>query len=164
MSISPVMYSSNKDEWLTPQHVLDRVREVGHIALDPCASTACPSWVGARWYFCWDDDGRRKCWSHEADDGEVIFCNPPYSDVKTWAAKAREEGQTADVILLVPARTDTVWFQHCWQADAVCFWRGRLKFEGGKYSAPFPSAVVYWGRNIDGFWAAFKDAGQVVVL
>jgi hypothetical protein len=40
--------------------------------------------------------------------------------------------------------------------------KGRLKFVGAPHSAPFPSAVIYWGRRTGQFWLKFRDAGVVV--
>lgn len=47
--------------------------------------------------------------------------------------------------MLIPARTDTKWFHdYVYKKDRVevRFIKGRLKFEGAKNSAPFPSMVV----------------------
>jgi hypothetical protein len=48
----------------------------------------------------------------------------------------------ATVVCLVPARTDTRWWQDCCTAGEVRFVRGRLRFGGTATGAPFPSAVV----------------------
>ena len=70
--------------------------------------------------------------------------NPPYGrDMGKWVRKAYEESQRgALVVCLVPARTDTAWWHDYAAKGYVRFLRGRLRFEGGKHSAPFPSAVV----------------------
>jgi site-specific DNA-methyltransferase (adenine-specific) len=45
--------------------------------------------------------------------------------------------------MLIPARTDTLWFHtHIYNKAEVRFIKGRLKFGGAKTSAPFPSMVV----------------------
>ena len=70
---------------------------------------------------------------------------------------------TYSIIALVPARPDPKWFAFCWDtAQAICFWRGRLKFVGAPSSAPFPSALVYWGPRAGNFYEAFKGVGKVV--
>ncbi len=61
--------------------------------------------------------------------------------------KCSEEAKQPDtkVVLLIPARTDTVYFHdYIYQKPNVeiRFLRGRLKFGDGKNSAPFPSMVV----------------------
>ena len=48
----------------------------------------------------------------------------------------------AEVVLLIPARTDTRWWHEDVIKHEVRFVKGRLKFGDGKNSAPFPSALV----------------------
>jgi phage N-6-adenine-methyltransferase len=67
-----------------------------------------------------------------------------------WVAKAAADSlRTAGGVCLLPARTDTRWFQtYCIpvlrgeRRGAVEFLPGRLKFGGAANSAPFPSVVV----------------------
>lgn len=54
------------------------------------------------------------------------------------------------VICLLPARTDTAWW-HSYvlpYAAQIHYLRGRIRFEGANSSAPFPSAVVIFAKNI----------------
>lgn len=47
------------------------------------------------------------------------------------------------VVLLIPARTDTIYFhEYIYNKAEIRFLKGRLKFGGSKNSAPFPSMVV----------------------
>jgi hypothetical protein len=105
----------------------------------------------------------------------LVFVNPPYgkrkkgegeAKIALWARKIAEEAAAGvQIIALVPARTETAWFQHMWTAQALCFWRGRIKFllEGKMaFSAPFPSVLPYWGRNVGEFVEAFAPVGQIV--
>jgi site-specific DNA-methyltransferase (adenine-specific) len=106
------------------------------------------------------EDWRSAC------DG-LVYVNPPYSQARAWLAKcATESAEGIEIIALVPARTDTrAWHESIWRyADAVCFWRGRLRFVGATASAPFPSAVVYYGHRAERFRAVFGQAGRVVRL
>lgn len=49
------------------------------------------------------------------------------------------------VVALLPARTDTRWWHDCvMKAKEIRFIKGRLRFDGHKHNAPFPSAVVVW--------------------
>lgn len=68
-----------------------------------------------------------------------------------------------NVIALLPARVDTKWFRYAWEADALCFWYGRLTFLGAEANAPFPSVFAYWGKHRYRFAAAFADAGKIVL-
>jgi len=57
----------------------------------------------------------------------------------------REACQGALVVGLLPARTDTKWFHDfIYHKAQIRFLRGRLKFSGAIYSAPFPSMIVIW--------------------
>lgn len=149
------------DTWRTPPEVLDRVRRLGPIGLDPCTAPDNP--VGAPVFFTELDDGLARSWAGFG----LVFCNPPYSQLRAaWGLKIAREGLRAEIVSLVPARTETEWFREaCWSsASAVCFWYGRLTFVGGEASAPFPSALPYHGPRPEAFARAFEDDGRVVML
>ena len=76
--------------------------------------------------------------------GGRTFVNPPYSQIETWIKKGYEESQQDKlVVFLIPSRTDTRWWhEYVMKAAEIRFIKGRLKFEGGKHNAPFPSCVV----------------------
>ena len=91
--------------------------------------------------------------------------NPPYGrGIGEWTRRCLDQYREneCEVIALLPARTDTGWWQDCWAADAICFIRGRLKFVGAESSAPFPSALVYWGDRHNRFTRAFAHLGKVI--
>ncbi len=66
-----------------------------------------------------------------------------------------------ELLLLVPARTDAAWFQSLFE-HPICFIRGRLKFSGHCYNAPFPSALVYRGPRAQEFQRLFAARGTVI--
>lgn len=70
--------------------------------------------------------------------------NPPYGrEIGKWVKKAFESSQTgATVICLLPARTDTAWWQDYAAKGEIRFVRKRLRFGNAKSAAPFPSAIV----------------------
>jgi site-specific DNA-methyltransferase (adenine-specific) len=151
--------SSAKDDWNTPDVVLDIVRRFGVIDLDPCSNSH--SIVEAQSEH--SEDGLGLAWRNYG----LAFVNPPYGrEIKKWVAKMRTEGEHgAEIIGLVPARPDTAWFSDIWKsARAICFWRGRITFLGAQYPAPFPSALPYWGPNRARFADTFQGHGYVVVL
>lgn len=170
--LNPALHSSVKMDWCTPDNVLELVRKVGPIALDPCTTADNP--VGAA-VFITPDMGRGGL---EADwlllsgqdpslpgSGGLIYCNPPYGrEIGSWVRKcSAEAARGAEVVLLVPARTDTAWMQeavHVPDGPTVLWWRGRLKFKGAKDSAPFPSALLYWGNRYQRFMRVFEDKGM----
>jgi site-specific DNA-methyltransferase (adenine-specific) len=80
--------------------------------------------------------------------------NPPYgSGIGAWMRKAYESSLLgATVVCLVPARTDTAWWQDIAVLGEIRFLRGRLRFGGAATGAPFPSAVViYRPFSVDTF-------------
>ena len=150
--IGASLFASTRGSWNTPHNVLDLVRRFDRIGLDPCSNA--DSVVGATASV--SVGGLELDWSGYG----LVYCNPEYgAGIGDWMAKCA----TADeAIALVPARTDTAWFKHCWEANAICFWSGRLKFIGAPSCAPFPSALVYWGKRRKRFARVFSAAGRVV--
>ena len=150
-----VHFSSESAEWLTPQHIVDRVAGLfGQIDLDPCSPEG-PT-IPAVQHF--SEDGLAQPWAGR------VYMNPPYGRaIGDWVSKLVEEygaGRVTEAIALVPARTDTEWFSQ-FRDGAVCFLRGRLKFSNHNNSAPFPSSAIYLGERVDDFRAAFGDLGDV---
>ena len=140
-----VHYSSNSNEWTTPQHLFDELNREYHFTLDPCAThenAKCEK------YFTEKENGLLQDWS---DD--VVFMNPPYGrEIKYWIKKAYEESlDGAIVVCLIPARTDTTyWHDYIFdEADDIRFLKGRLKFGDSKNSAPFPSAIIVYKREFE---------------
>ena len=82
--------------------------------------------------------------------GGTVFCNPPYGrEIGKWVQKAYEEAQAGTpIVLLIPARTDTSYFHDfIYHKAEIRFIKGRLKFDGCKNAAPFPSMVVIFGKE-----------------
>lgn len=138
------MMSSNRDDWTTPRSLFSLLDGMFQFTLDPCSNEQnhlCDK------YYTVEDDGLIRSWK-----GERVFMNPPYgADIGYWCEKAKEEsmGGGALIVGLVPARTDTKWWQDNIEGIAdVIFIRGRLKFGDGTKPAPFPSAIVlWWGKD-----------------
>lgn len=136
--INKGMFSSNTDEWATPQSLFDVLNKEFDFVLDACASddnTKCSNW------FTKDDDGLSCDWLV----GGAVYCNPPYGrEIGKWVKKAYEENaRGATVVMLLPARTDTKWFHdYIYHKHEIRFIKGRLHFNESKQSAPFPSMVV----------------------
>ncbi|MDA0385962.1 DNA N-6-adenine-methyltransferase [Vibrio owensii] len=69
-------------------------------------ATAEPETALCEQYFTIDDDALTEDWGQQ-----IVYCNPPYSKLKAFAKKAQEEVEKgATVVMLVPARADTVAF------------------------------------------------------
>jgi len=135
-----VHFSSTSDEWETPQALFNELSWIfGGFTLDPCAS---PENAKCARFFTRAENGLAQRW-----DGKV-FMNPPYGRaIGRWVKKALEESLNgALVVCLLPARTDTRWWQDYARRGQVWFLRGRLKFGQARNAAPFPSAIVIFGR------------------
>lgn len=137
-----VHFSSKSNEWYTPQYLFDELNEEFNFTLDPCAThenAKCDK------YFTIEENGLMQDWHND-----VVFMNPPYGrEIKHWIKKAYEESlKGATVVCLIPARTDTTyWHEYIFnKAHDIRFLKGRLKFGGGKNSAPFPSAIVVYKK------------------
>ena len=133
-----LMFSSQTDQWSTPQDFFDNLNSEFHFPLDPCADIINHK---CKKYYTVENDGLLQDWS-----GETVFCNPPYGKaIKDWVKKCSEESQKENtkVVMLIPARTDTSYFHdYIYKKAETRFIRGRLKFGNNKNSAPFPSMVV----------------------
>lgn len=164
--MDPVLHSSERMDWSTPDNVLALVRQLcraGLIAFDPCTDSSNPT--GAVSYVSLPGDGLTWAWPHCSDG--LTYVNPPYGRaLQSWIGKCCAEGEAgAEIVLLVPARPDTGWFDAAHEsANAKCEWRGRLKFKGAPSSAPFPSALFYWGSQPWLFCHVFSPFGRVSVL
>jgi phage N-6-adenine-methyltransferase len=135
-----LMFSSNKDDWGTPIKIIqDLENKCGKFTLDVCANSKNAK---CERYFTKEQDGLKQSWQ-----GEVCWMNPPYGRIETgkWIKKAHEECQTGNCVVfaLLPARTDTKWFhEYVYKNYSFSLLKGRIKFEGAKHGAPFPSMIV----------------------
>ena len=142
------------DTWATPPEVFRRACEMCGVepVLDVCATAEtakCGAWYGP---------GGERSDGLAAEWDRTWWCNPPYSEVAKWMARAHD--QTAchfprvSGLMLVFAKTDTAWWHKYVEGmgDVVrpYFWKGRIRFLGaggrrGKNSAPYPSVVLRFG-------------------
>jgi site-specific DNA-methyltransferase (adenine-specific) len=171
---------AGRADWQTPADVLEIVRRVAPIGLDPCTSNDNPTraavWAVApgtaegRWSMRVDGLSTSWTWSANTPSGELVYVNPPYGrGIEKWTARCLEEAQRgAEIIALIPARTDTIYFHRDVAppaAQAICFWRGRVTFinpdTGAGDPAPFPSALVYYGARRYRFASVFSAAGSI---
>src|SRR5512134_4137759 len=153
--LNDALMRSEKMDWCTPPCVLDRVRRVGPIALDPCTSPTNPCGAEASYSL----HGLSLPW------WGLSYVNPPYgSALRRWVDKALEEAaREVEIIMLVPARTDTRWWGRAFEGAQACgFWKGRITFVGAPSCAPFPSCLFYFGPRRRRFSLAFKDVARIV--
>jgi site-specific DNA-methyltransferase (adenine-specific) len=138
-----VHFSSNSNEWATPKSLFDTLDEEFLFTLDPCATkdnAKCSK------FYTQEDDGLSQNWSNER-----VFMNPPYGrEIGKWMKKASEsygKGKAKSIVCLVPSRTDTKWWHDYAMKGEITFIKGRLKFGNVTNSAPFPSAIVVFGKH-----------------
>lgn len=137
-----VHFSSQKDEWETPQKLFDELDAEFGFTLDVCATKENAK---CKRYFVKPVHPDHRCGLTMSWANEVCFLNPPYGRaIRNWIWKAYESSlQGATVVCLIPARTDTLyWHRWIFPYAEVRFIKGRLKFSNSKNSAPFPSAIV----------------------
>lgn len=146
-----------KEDWLTPPLIIKRL---GQFDLDPCASVRQP-WRTARRMVTLPVDGLTVPWAGR------VWLNPPFKrKILPWAKRLVEHGNG---VILVPARTESQYFQLLWQhADAIFFsyerwmfhyprtgrqcptsgWVGCALAAFGKYNANSLVAAGLWGNVV----------------
>jgi len=138
------LLSTGKNDWETPQDFFDKLNEEFHFTLDACANEKN---YKCNKYFTENENGLMQNWQ-----GEVVYCNPPYSakEQDAWVKKCYEESRHATVVMLIPARTDTERFhKYILPYGEIRFLKGRLTFVGAKDPAPFPSMVVVFKPRVN---------------
>ena len=138
--------ATHMDDWLP---LNDRFAFTVDVAAAP-HNAKCPR------FYTRQDDGLSKSWA-----GESVWCNPPYSSIGPWVAKAWLEHPAARAIaMLLPAnRTEQAWWQDLVEPYRdrpgsplrVEFWRGRTRFlrpgqttVGPNERPPFGCGLLTW--------------------
>ena len=133
---------SGEKTWLTPPEIIEAL---GHFDLDPCAADNMP-WRTADRMVTKAENGLLVDW-----DGKRVWCNPPYGreSVPFLDKMARHaDGGGGGGYALIFVRTDArYWHDYIFPfADAVFFFRGRLRFRRADGSlgegCPTPSALI----------------------
>jgi ParB family chromosome partitioning protein len=164
-----VSKNSGNNEWYTPPWVIELARSsMGDIDTDPASCATANLIVGATTYFTAKQDGLKQKWSGR------VWLNPPYSQglvghfVEALATKFGSD-EIDQACVLVNNATETEWFHRLMDvASAVCFPRGRIKFQnesGLKRNSPLQGqAILYLGRDAELFTAAFESIGRVLAI
>lgn len=133
---------AQRDDWETPSALFNAVHSVFRFTLDAAAephNTKC-----AR-FFTPEIDGLAQDWGHE-----TVWVNPPYGKhITAWVEKAVSAARGgATIVMLVPARTDTWWWQrHVEPREHRCL-QGRIRFVGAPGRAPFGCALVVFRPSL----------------
>lgn len=152
-----ILLSSNNMNWETPKNIIELAKSIVGIdqfTLDCCAKDS--SVAKGSYYFSPEDDGLKQKWYG------TVWNNPPYGrNIIKWIKKSYEESLTGvEVICLIPARTDTVYFHdYCAKFAQVYLIKGRITFEinkspvcdknGHPMPAPFPSMFVHFKNGLE---------------
>jgi phage N-6-adenine-methyltransferase len=152
--------SGHIDERETTPEFFAELDDEFHFTLDVAATaqnTKCKK------FFTPELNGLEQMWSGS------VWCNPPYSDLKSWVAKAWDEWSYDDdglqsIVMLVPAnRTEQGWWQDyveprrdrqgAYRPFTTRFIRGRLRFiHTGEDSVrmndrpPFGCVLLIWNQ------------------
>lgn len=109
-------------------------------------------------FFSIEDDGLAQSWENER-----VWCNPPFSDIRPWIAKAWRSTSPVIVMMLPANRTEQGWWQDLVEPYrdrpgsplTVEFIRGRLRFiapgadrVGANERPPFGCCVLIWTREV----------------
>lgn len=139
-----VHFSSARGDWATPPEIFKPLQREFNITFDLCASRQNAK---CAFYYTRRDNALKQSWVTCGDQSNWL--NPPYGRrIGLWVAKASAEAKGylgATTVCLLPARTDTKWFHDYIYNKPnveVRFLKGRVKFEGAKHAAPFPSMIV----------------------
>lgn len=127
-------------EWYTPPEVFDRIGLV--FDLDPASPMSGPV-TPALHHYSPRENGLMQPWFGR------VWLNPPYGP--PGVAFVQRMVAHGHGVLLVPARTETRWFQHAaTRSDAVAFLRDRLHFireDGLQARASFASVLIAFGAD-----------------
>jgi hypothetical protein len=163
----PANYSSESNEWYTPEEYIDSVREVlGCIDLDPASCEFANRTVEAARIFTETDDGLSREWLGR------VFLNPPYgttddreSRAGAFCRKAIAEyqaGRVTEAIILVNSVHSQNW-QRPLYSFPVCFVDHRIEFVDQNGTAnpnpTFGNIFVYLGPNVRRFAEEFRRHG-----
>lgn len=127
--------SKKTDNWQTPKYLYDQLNDEFDFDFDPCPLNST-------------FDGLQCDW------GKRNFVNPPYSNIKAFLEKSKQEiekGNADLCVFLVFSNTDTKWFHdYCYHKAELRFIKGRVKFlneDGQKLeNAMRPSMIVIFRK------------------
>ena len=164
---------SGRNDWRTPLWILDRVREIDSIGLDPCTSRRNPT--GAYCFYAQDngEDGASLPWSPTVTNcAGLVFVNPPFTGglIQQFVAKIIEEADAGTEIVTLTPVDATKWrrtlAEHA--TSRATPWK-RVNYvnpDTGKTvsGVRFPSELHYFGPRPIAFDDAFHDVAEVIRL
>jgi len=129
-----------KDKWETPYKIFKQLDDIYNFTLDPCCDLGTAK---CNTFFTEKEDGLKISWL-----GYVVFVNPPYSrgNIDTWMRKCYNESQNGvKIVALIPVSTSSNWWhKFVWNKSELYFYKGRIRFVGAPYTAPFSSCLAIY--------------------
>lgn len=155
--------AKDTDRRFTPAWLIELVTDaLGPIVLDPCTEPDNPT--GARHFFALPErDGLTCAWG---TFGGLVWCNPPFSALLTWAERAAEEVREygAEIVILTPVDSTTRWYGVLTGiASMAAPLRKRVRFgfpaecEQPKSAVNGATMLWYCGSRTKAFAAGFRD-------
>ncbi len=126
------------DDRRTPPDLLEECRDLAGVASFDLDVAASADNAKAPIFYSTHESGLEHDWFGD------VWCNPPYSDIGAWLAKAHAEAGRCDTIsMLLPAnRTEQRWWQELVEPHrragtlAVFFLAGRRRFDRPGWTIP----------------------------
>lgn len=142
-------FASNKQEYETPDNLFKVLDNEFHFTLDVCADETNHKVSN---FYSEKDNALIQDWKG------VCWMNPPFKDMKKWIIKAYEESLKWDstVVILIPARTNTLWWHNYCMKGEIRFIKGRPKFKGCIHGLPQPLAIIVFGKSYKGLYKSVE--------
>ena len=137
-------FSHKTDDWKTPSKMFNKIMELGFIDT-----------------FKFKSDDNEFCKIYEK---KRLFCNPPFSKlnkIPEWIKSQLDH--KCDILLLIPARTDTKYFHKLLEMNPlIVFIKGRLHYNDSG-SAPFPSLFMAFSSQTEYLWkSVFHELDKIL--
>ena len=149
---------NRKDTWNTPKYfVNDLLKFFDVIDLDPCSDDINNPNIPALNHFTKEINGLSHDWNGK------VFMNHPYSESKLWVNYAVEQykkGNSDEIVMLIKLDVSTKWFKSIAKYPWIAI-NKRMKFGEEKTAAPFQSAIIYLGNNLNKFKKIFGKYGYL---
>lgn len=131
---------SKQDYGTPPEFIAAVERKFGKIAFDLAAS---PENAVCANYYTKEQDSLKQSWEMPG----LLWCNPPFADIKPWVKKASESG--SNILMLLPASIATEWFaDHVYkEATLVIAIRPRITFVGCEDPYKKDCMLLHYGKN-----------------
>ena len=151
-----------RDQWHTPDHILDFTRDLFHgaIEMDPATSKDNPTQAEGFWTI--EDDGLTLPWG-----SNHVFCNPPFSKILAFATKM---SYVSTGVFVGPYSIEAGWAFRLYLAGyKLCIPRKRIKFKAPPGiedpKTPYPTTLWirgYHAADIKNAWTRHHDYALAV--